>query len=69
MAEETEAGCTRRPTYELPKFQRSQKKYQKLQGFYVEVLFVSIDSIFVHEMWDDDELQKMVPAGALARKP
>jgi len=45
------------------------EKYQKLQEPGVEVLFVSIDSMFVHKMWDDDELKKMVPGGVLSRKP
>ncbi len=29
----------------------------------VEVLSMSIDSMFVHKMWDDDELAKMVDGG------
>jgi alkyl hydroperoxide reductase subunit AhpC len=29
----------------------------------VEVLSVSVDSIFVHKMWNDDELSKMVEGG------
>ncbi len=29
----------------------------------VEVLSMSIDSMFVHKMWDDDELAKMVAGG------
>lgn len=29
----------------------------------VEVLSMSIDSMFVHKMWDDDELAKMVEGG------
>ncbi|RPJ13153.1 MAG: peroxiredoxin, partial [Deltaproteobacteria bacterium] len=33
------------------------KDYQKLG---VEVLSMSIDSVFVHKMWDDHELSKMV---------
>lgn len=31
----------------------------------VEVLSVSVDSVFVHKMWNDDELSKMVAAGAI----
>lgn len=29
----------------------------------VEILSMSIDSMFVHKMWDDDELAKMVAGG------
>jgi alkyl hydroperoxide reductase subunit AhpC len=29
----------------------------------VQVLSMSIDSMFVHKMWDDDELSKMVKGG------
>jgi alkyl hydroperoxide reductase subunit AhpC len=29
----------------------------------VEVLSVSVDSMFVHKMWNDDELSKMVEGG------
>jgi alkyl hydroperoxide reductase subunit AhpC len=29
----------------------------------VEVLSVSVDSMFVHKMWNDDELSKMVQGG------
>lgn len=29
----------------------------------MEVLSVSVDSIFVHKMWNDDELSKMVEGG------
>ncbi|OPZ62802.1 MAG: Selenocysteine-containing peroxiredoxin PrxU [Firmicutes bacterium ADurb.Bin506] len=31
----------------------------------VEVLSVSVDSVFAHKMWDDHELSKMVTAGAI----
>jgi peroxiredoxin (alkyl hydroperoxide reductase subunit C) len=34
-----------------------------LQKLGVEVLSMSIDSMFVHKMWDDDELGKMVAGG------
>lgn len=34
-----------------------------MQKLGVEVLSMSIDSMFVHKMWDDDELSKMVPGG------
>jgi peroxiredoxin (alkyl hydroperoxide reductase subunit C) len=33
------------------------------QDLGVEVLSMSIDSMFVHKMWDDDELSKMVDGG------
>jgi peroxiredoxin (alkyl hydroperoxide reductase subunit C) len=29
----------------------------------VEIISVSVDSIFVHKMWDDNELSKMVEGG------
>lgn len=34
-----------------------------MQNLGVEVLSMSIDSVFVHKMWDDDELKKMVVGG------
>ncbi len=34
-----------------------------MQKLGVEVLSMSIDSMFVHKMWDDDELKKMVDGG------
>jgi alkyl hydroperoxide reductase subunit AhpC len=34
--------------------------FQKLG---VEVLSISVDSMFVHKMWDDEELSKMVSGG------
>jgi alkyl hydroperoxide reductase subunit AhpC len=34
-----------------------------MQKLGVEVLSMSIDSMFVHKMWDDDELSKMVAGG------
>jgi len=38
-------------------------KYNELKGLGVEVLAVSVDSHFVHKMWDDYELAKMVKGG------
>ena len=37
--------------------------YSKLQELGVEVFSVSVDSHFVHKMWDDHELSKMVEGG------
>jgi alkyl hydroperoxide reductase subunit AhpC len=37
--------------------------YRKLQDLCVEVISVSVDSHFVHKMWNDDELSKMVEGG------
>ena len=37
--------------------------YQKLQDLGVEVISVSVDSHFVHKIWNDDELSKMVDGG------
>jgi alkyl hydroperoxide reductase subunit AhpC len=37
--------------------------YEALQKLGVEVLSVSVDSHFVHKMWNDDELSKMVEGG------
>lgn len=34
-----------------------------MQKLGVEVLSMSIDSMFVHKMWDDNELKKMVDGG------
>ncbi len=34
-----------------------------MQALGVDVLSMSIDSMFVHKMWDDDELSKMVESG------
>jgi len=33
--------------------------YEKLQELGVEVISVSVDSHFVHKMWNDQELSKM----------
>ncbi|RLC28344.1 MAG: alkyl hydroperoxide reductase [Deltaproteobacteria bacterium] len=38
-------------------------KYKDLQDLGVEVLSVSVDSHFVHKMWQDYELSKMVDGG------
>jgi len=38
-------------------------KYNVLQELGVEVLSVSVDSHFVHKMWQDNELSKMVEGG------
>lgn len=38
-------------------------QYEALQALGVEVLSVSVDSQFVHKMWNDTELSKMVEGG------
>jgi peroxiredoxin (alkyl hydroperoxide reductase subunit C) len=38
-------------------------KFAQLQALGVEVLSVSVDSVFVHKMWNDHELSKMVKGG------
>ena len=38
-------------------------KYSELQKLGVEVFSVSVDSHFVHKMWNDHELTKMVEGG------
>ena len=38
-------------------------KYPVLQELGVEVISVSVDSHFVHKMWNDHELSKMVNGG------
>jgi alkyl hydroperoxide reductase subunit AhpC len=38
-------------------------KYRALQDLDVEVISVSVDSHFVHKMWNDHELVKMVDGG------
>ena len=38
-------------------------KYAELHALGVEVLSVSVDSHFVHKMWNDHELTKMVDGG------
>lgn len=37
--------------------------YEKLQELGVEVISVSVDSHFVHKVWDNDELSKMADGG------
>jgi alkyl hydroperoxide reductase subunit AhpC len=37
--------------------------YQKLQDLGVEVISVSVDSHFVHKIWNDEELSKMADGG------
>ncbi len=38
-------------------------KYSVLQDLGVEVISISVDSVFVHKMWNDHELTKMVEGG------
>jgi len=38
-------------------------KYNELKKLGVEVISVSVDSVFVHKMWNDNELSKMVNGG------
>ena len=38
-------------------------QYEALQNLGVEVISVSVDSIYVHKMWNDHELSKMVEGG------
>lgn len=38
-------------------------KYSQLQEMGVEVLSASVDSVFVHKMWNDKEISKMVDGG------
>jgi peroxiredoxin (alkyl hydroperoxide reductase subunit C) len=38
-------------------------RYKEFQELGVEVLAISVDSIYVHKMWDEHELQKMVAGG------
>ena len=38
-------------------------KYNKFKELGAEVLSVSVDSVFVHKMWNDNELSKMVEGG------
>ncbi|NCO52799.1 MAG: redoxin domain-containing protein [Deltaproteobacteria bacterium] len=39
------------------------ENYKKFQNLGVEVLSMSVDSVFVHKMWNDYELSKMVKGG------
>jgi alkyl hydroperoxide reductase subunit AhpC len=38
-------------------------RYSEFQDLGVEVLSMSVDSVFVHKMWDEHELSKMVKGG------
>ena len=38
-------------------------KYDVLQEMGVEVISISVDSVFVHKMWNDHELSRMVEGG------
>ena len=38
-------------------------RYEDLQKLGVDVISVSVDSPFVHKMWNDHELSKMVDGG------
>ncbi len=38
-------------------------KFEEFQKMGVEVLSMSVDSVFVHKMWNDNELTKMVDGG------
>ena len=38
-------------------------KYNDIKALDAEVLSVSVDSVFVHKMWNDHELSKMVEGG------
>jgi peroxiredoxin (alkyl hydroperoxide reductase subunit C) len=38
-------------------------KYEALQNLGVEVISMSVDSIYTHKMWNDHELSKMVDGG------
>ncbi len=38
-------------------------RYEEFKDLDVEVLSVSVDSVFVHKMWNDNELSKMVDGG------
>lgn len=38
-------------------------KYKEIQALGVEMLSISVDSHFVHKMWQDNELSKMVEGG------
>jgi alkyl hydroperoxide reductase subunit AhpC len=49
--------------FELPNFRQLPKNMENLKKLGVEFLSMSIDSIFVHKMWNDYELSKMVKGG------
>ncbi len=48
------------PLSEPRKSRRSPKKNAEFEKLGVQVLSVSVDSMFVHKMWVDKELSKMV---------
>ncbi|MBU4131008.1 MAG: redoxin domain-containing protein [Proteobacteria bacterium] len=39
------------------------EKYTDFQKLGVDIISMSIDSMFVHKMWNDNELSKMVEGG------
>ncbi len=39
------------------------ERYSEFQKLGVEVLSMSVDSMFVHKMWNDNEISKMVKGG------
>ena len=38
-------------------------RYQEFKDLDVEILAVSVDSVFVHKIWQEEELSKMVDGG------
>ena len=38
-------------------------RYEEIEALGVEVLSVSVDSVFVHKIWQEQELSKMVEGG------
>ena len=38
-------------------------KYEEFQELGVDIIAVSVDSMFVHKVWDESELEKMVDGG------
>jgi len=38
-------------------------RYQEFKDLDVEVLAISVDSVFVHKIWQEEELSKMVDGG------
>ncbi len=38
-------------------------RYEEIKALGVEVLSVSVDSVFVHKIWQEEELSKMVEGG------
>lgn len=38
-------------------------RYDELKGLGAEVLAISVDSVFVHKVWHEEELSKMVEGG------